>query len=185
MPGTVHAGARTRDRGSVTTGPRGMAWPAPGGPYRAYDAVRERTTAVLRVNGSLTASAPPLPLGKHAPTSDPRGLLPAGRRPCARVPDASLRDHGLQPVRARLQRRRRRPHADIGIRRVQAACRPGRSRASLLAPANLPRRRRHHHADVTPGTFGSLMITRFSPGIPVDLLADGPAMLTDENQDTS
>jgi len=51
------------------------------------------------------------------------------------------------------------------------------------------------YADVTPGTFDSLMITRFSAGDPVDLLADftipagavilapgGPAMLTAEAQ---
>ncbi len=51
------------------------------------------------------------------------------------------------------------------------------------------------YADVTPGTFDSLMITRFSAGDPVDLLAEfviradavilapgGPAMLTAEAQ---
>ena len=51
------------------------------------------------------------------------------------------------------------------------------------------------YANVTPGTFGSLMITRFSPGGPLDLLAEftiragavilapgGPAMLTAEAQ---
>ena len=51
------------------------------------------------------------------------------------------------------------------------------------------------YADVTPGTFDSLMISRFSAGDPVDLLAEfailagavilapgGPAMLTAEAQ---
>jgi hypothetical protein len=51
------------------------------------------------------------------------------------------------------------------------------------------------YADVTPETFDSLMISRFSPGAPLDLLAEftiraralilapgGPAMLTAENQ---
>jgi hypothetical protein len=51
------------------------------------------------------------------------------------------------------------------------------------------------YADVTPGTFDSLMISRFSDGDPLDLLADftirasavilapdGPAMLTAEAQ---
>jgi hypothetical protein len=51
------------------------------------------------------------------------------------------------------------------------------------------------YAEVTPGTFDSLMISHFSPGDPLDLLAefavraraviltpDGPAMLTDEAQ---
>jgi hypothetical protein len=51
------------------------------------------------------------------------------------------------------------------------------------------------YADVTPGNFNSLMISRFSPGTPLDLLAEftilagavilasnGPAMLTDEAQ---
>lgn len=51
------------------------------------------------------------------------------------------------------------------------------------------------YADVTPGIFGSLMISRFSAGSPLDLLAEftirasavilatgGPAMLTAETQ---
>jgi hypothetical protein len=51
------------------------------------------------------------------------------------------------------------------------------------------------YAEVTPGTFDSLMISHFSPGDPLDLLAEfttraravilapgGPAMLTDEAQ---
>jgi hypothetical protein len=51
------------------------------------------------------------------------------------------------------------------------------------------------YADVSPGTFGSLMISHFSQGCPLDLLAefairagavilapDGPAMITSETQ---